>query len=227
MSPPAPLPARRPDRMLATTRQLVSSAQGGDDEAVQQLFARYYPRLERIVRARLGPRLRARLEVEDVLQEAFLQAVLRLEEFEMRSESAFLDWLATIALNRIRKAAQRWSTEKRDDARLTSIDAQADDGVARRVRDLTARVTGPVTRAVRGERDAALEEALDELSEEHREVIVLRHMVGLSHAEIADRIGRPSESAAREFYRRARAKLAIALRGKGLAEEAGGGEGAR
>jgi len=205
--------------MVMNTEQLVLGAQGGDDQAVQSLFIRYYPRVERIVRARLGARLRARVDVEDVLQETFLQAVLRLSDFEMRSESAFLDWLATIGLNRIRKLAEHWSKQKRSTDREISLDGYPSDSISGRVRDLTARVTGPLTRAIDDERDTLLEQALDELDPEHREVLILRHFVGLSHAEIAERIDRGSEAAAREYYRRARAKLALKLRGKGGFED--------
>ncbi len=201
------------------TARLVLAAQEGDDVAVQHLFERYYPRVERIVRARLGRHLRARVEVEDILQETFLNAVLRLDEFEMRSESAFLDWLAVLSLRQINRAAEHWGREKRDPRRLVAIDAP-DDAISRRVRELTARVSGPLTKSIRGERRRGLEDALDALEESQREVIVLRHFVGLSFEEIAGRIGRPTEAAAREFYRRARAKLAVILRTK----DAGGSD---
>lgn len=215
---PDSLVAEAPARMAANTEELVSAAKHGDDVAVQQLLLRYYPRLERIVRARLGPQLRARVEVEDILQETFLQAILRIEDFEHRGDGAFLDWLAALGTNQVRKAAEHWSREKRAPGREVRVDHDACDSVSRRVRELSGRISGPVTRALRGERDEILEQALDELDESHREVIVLRNLIGLSFAEIAERMGRASEPAVRELHRRARAKLAVSLRRRGYVD---------
>ena len=198
------------------TRQLIQNAQDGDDGAVEELYSRYYPRVRKVVRAKLGANLRQRLEVDDVLQEVFLQSLLRLQSFEMRSDSAFIDWLATIALNQIRKMAEHWGRQKRSAREEVSLDYDADDAVSKRVRDITSRVTGPMTRAIHQEDDRLLEEALDSLDEEHRDVLVLRHFVGLSHQAIAERMGKPTEGAAREFYRRARARLAMELRRRGF-----------
>ena len=80
------------------------------------------------------------------------------------------------------------------------------DAVSERVQELTARVSGPLTRAIRSEQDAMLEETLDELDEAHREVLLLRNFAGLAWAEVAERLGRESEAAAarllelREMY---------------------------
>jgi RNA polymerase sigma-70 factor (ECF subfamily) len=205
--------------MSETTEELVLAAQGGDDLAVQELFLRYVPRLSRIVRARLGPRLRAHVAVDDILQETFLQAILRLRDFESRGEGAFLDWLSTLGCNQVQKAAEHWSREKRDPGREIPVDGRPADSISERVRELSGRISGPVTRALHAEREALFEQALDGLDEAHREVIVLRNLTGLSFAEIAERMGRQSEPAVRELHRRARAKLAVSLRRKGYVDE--------
>ncbi len=198
------------------TAQLVLSAQDGDDLAIDELLLRYYPRLERIVRARVGPALRARVEIDDILQETFLQAVLRLSDFEMRSDSAFLDWLATIGTNQVLKAAEHHGRERRSASREEPLLVDMGDAVSARVRELTGRVSGPLTRALYRERDELLLAALDQLSGDHREVLVLRHLVGMPFEEITARLDRPTDAATRELYRRSRAQLAIALRRNGV-----------
>jgi len=201
------------------TERLIWEAQEGDDFALQDLYTRYYPRVARIVRMRLGPRLRVVVEVDDIIQETFLRAVLQLQDFSVQSEAGFLDWLATIALNQIRAAAKHWSREKRSPDREERHSIHPRDSLSERVLQISARVTGPLTGAARSEREQILEAALDELDEVHREVIILRSLVGASFEEIAARLGRPSEAAARELFRRARARLAVKLRGRGLGQE--------
>jgi RNA polymerase sigma-70 factor (ECF subfamily) len=175
-------------------------------------MARVYPRVERLVRARLGAKLRRQVEVEDVVQETFLQTLLRIEKFERRDDATFADWLATIALNQIRAQAVHWSREKRAPDRVEPRGERGDDAVSRRIREISAHSTGPLSRMLRRERDESLYAALDELSEEQRESIALRHFAGMAFAEIAAKLGKPTEAAAREHYRRSRARLAIVLR---------------
>ena len=67
------------------------------------------------------------------------------------------------------------------------------------------------------ENQDALESAFDELTEEHREVITLARLVGLSHAEIADQTDR-TEDACRQLLRRALIKLHLALEKRGVTE---------
>jgi RNA polymerase sigma-70 factor (ECF subfamily) len=198
------------------TRDLLGRASAGDEEAFAELVRRYWPRLAVVVRARMGAALRSRIEVDDLLQETFLHALLGLPRFEPEDDEAFLHWLCTIATNAIRKEAERWSTQKRDARREEPL-AGGSPEEAERIRELKAAVTGPLTRALRNERDEVLVAALDELPEDAREAILLRYFQGLSWAEVARELGRPSEAAARELYRRARARLAVVLQRRGLA----------
>lgn len=201
------------------TETLVREAQRGDRRALETLFDRCYPRVARIVSARVGPKLRQMVGVDDLVQEVFLQALLRLERFEPRSDAGFLDWLATIAANQVRKAAVHWSRDKRDPGRLAAAAGHPDDGVTRAVREFTARTTSPLSRAARRESHDALLAALDLLDDAQREAIVLRHFAGMEFEEIAVRLGRPGPAAAREHYRRSRARLAVTLRRLGAAPE--------
>lgn len=76
--------------------------------------------------------------------------------------------------------------------------------------DAYATLSTPSLLLARKEGEAAFEAAFDELSAEHREIITLARLVGLSHAEIASQLGK-TEEACRQLLRRALIKLEIAL----------------
>ena len=96
------------------TAELLQRAQQGEMQATNELFRRYHPRLVHIVAMRLGQRLGSiRAEVEDIVQDALLDAFRGLREFEPRSEGALLYWLAELAMNRYRDRWRREHAQKR------------------------------------------------------------------------------------------------------------------
>ena len=82
---------------IVQTLELVRASQGGDDDALNRLFERYYPRVRKVIRLRMGPKLREKLESVDILQEVFRTAFEGFERFEMRDEASFINWLSKIA----------------------------------------------------------------------------------------------------------------------------------
>ena len=86
------------------TAALIRMGKGGDGSALNTLFARYHQKVLRIVRLRLNPELRSRLRVQsmDILQDVFLHAFKKLQDFELTSEGSFIHWLSRIVGNVIR-----------------------------------------------------------------------------------------------------------------------------
>src|SRR4051794_16654540 len=142
------------------------------------------------IRARLGPRLRARVESVDVLQDAYLAAHDAFDQFDYRDEGAFTRWLFRIIENRLRDLNDNFLAKKRRAVALPVPDP----------------ATGPVTAADRGERREALVRALDGLEEDHRRVVLLRYFEGLSAEETGRLMGR-SPGAVRKLAARALAVL--------------------
>ena len=87
---------------LTTTFLLVRRAKGGEEEALGSLFARYYPRVSKIVRLRLGKTLLGVLDATDILQETFVAAIKAFKRFELRDEASVINWLSRIAERKIR-----------------------------------------------------------------------------------------------------------------------------
>lgn len=189
--------------------ELVGRAQGGDLQAYNRLFERYYERVLHIVRVRLGPHMRRLVEPEDILQETFIAAVNTFERFEMRHESSLVNWLAKLAENKIREAVDYHHAQKRDRRRERGFQHVRDALASGTLRiEPVADITLPDERAATGELKRLMEECLAELTDDHREVILLRLYAKGSWAWVAEQMGRPTEAAARELFRRAKVALA-------------------
>jgi RNA polymerase sigma-70 factor (ECF subfamily) len=143
------------------------------------------------VEARIGSHLKTRVEANDVVQETFTRAVQILSTFVWQGEGSFLRWIKAIASNEILRLAKR---ERRRE--FISIDLTEEP----------AGGSSPSQGIRREERFSRLESALEGLSPEHKEVILLARIQGLRLAEVAKRMGR-SPNAVAQLLGRALAKL--------------------
>src|SRR5881397_3758324 len=91
----------------AETQTLLRQIRAGDRQAFEQLFARHRPYLRRLVELRLDPRLRSRVDPSDVVQEAHLEALNRLNVYLGRPPLPFRLWLRQIACDRALKARRQ------------------------------------------------------------------------------------------------------------------------
>ena len=192
------------------TQHLVALAKEGDESALNQLCSIYGERVRRIIRLRLDQKLRPKLDSVDIVQDALIQALGGLKDFNYQNEGDFLRWLSRIAENKLRDILDKFHTEKRDvhkeipfkkEGRSTESGSVAAPG--------PMRTTTPSVIACRKEALDKLEQALDKLKPEYKQVVMLKKIEGLSHAEIAERLGK-KEGAMRMLLARAMAALAIA-----------------
>lgn len=202
---------------MTETFELVRRAQAGDDPALNALIERYYERVRRAVRALIGPQLRKKLETVDILQPAFAKAFQDFDRFEMRDEGSLLHWLLRYAQNQVNDQVRHWNSVKRDPRKERPLESPVTDSATVHRADLrSATATAPPDAVARDEENRALEAALDELEPDHRKLIVLFDFLGMSWADVAREAGRPSADAARIMHGTAQARLAIALRRRGL-----------
>ena len=172
---------------------LVAAVRAGDETAFAELFRRYYPPVTGYVRSYVRDSGRA----EDVAQEAFCSALRRLRATD--AQINFRPWIHEIARNASIDLYRR-SRKVRE----VSIDSDAGLPAAD-----VARLEGsvpPDVAVIGRQRLEHLKGALDELSETHQEVIVLRELEGLSYAEIGERM-QLSPSAVESTLFRARRRL--------------------
>lgn len=194
---------RQPD--LSVTQELVEKAQGGDAESFGLLIQRYRGRLEALVHLRMGARLRAKVEMEDVLQEACLGAFRSMSQFHWTDEGSFYRWIGRIVENTIRGFVRHhFQTKKRDPSRECSLDGpgRGSSGEEQRLRlQLQDTGTPPDVRVRRQERLDRLEAAVAQLEPDHREVILLSTIQGLPMNEVGERMGRSRRAASMLFLR--------------------------
>ncbi len=195
--PPRPSEPDATPPGLTASLELVARAQAGDGEAKERLFARYYPRVFRVVRARMGVGLRALEAPEDIVQNTFLAALSALERFEAREDAALIDWFARLTENQLRTVAKHHGAAKRARAEPLSTAASEPSSPA----------PSPLEQLTQAEQARLLDECIHELPADEREVLILRDHADASWSLIAARLGRPSEGAARELHRRAQVRL--------------------
>jgi RNA polymerase sigma-70 factor, ECF subfamily len=151
----------------------------------QRSLERYGDYLRLLARLQLSPRLQAKLDASDVVQQALLQAHEGREQFRGQSEGEWLAWLRAILANALAAAVRRFSTESRDLHRERSLEADLDQSSSRLEGLLAADQSSPSERAGRAEELVRLAHAMACLPPDQRRVVELHHLKGLPVAEVA------------------------------------------
>lgn len=179
--------------------RLIDQALGGDSAAFGQLVTRYQDRLYNTLVHVVGSREAA----YDVVQDAFVQAYVKLDTFHRAS--AFYTWLYRIAFNT--------AVSHRRRAKPTLSVEQARDALGHEPVD---RGDPPQARMERQERACQVHAALAKISEEHRSILVLREIDGCSYEQIADILGLPIGTIRSRLHR---ARLQLREQLKGILQE--------
>ncbi|MFG0315975.1 MAG: sigma-70 family RNA polymerase sigma factor [Planctomycetota bacterium JB042] len=190
--------------LMVDEPSLVSRASRGDPVAVDALLENHLPGLRAFIRLRMGRDLRARESCSDLAQSVCREVLEHIGRFRYRGEAEFRRWLYVEAQRKIANRVQFHRAERRDVQREVRAPTEADD---RRLGALYRGTLTPSRRLLAKEQVERLEEAFDRLTDDHREVVVLSRIVGLSRAEVAERMGR-TEDSVRNLLHRALSKLA-------------------
>lgn len=195
---------------------LAAGAVQGDRHAEETLWRTYRPRLKRMVVAELDPRLSARVDPSDVVQEAILEAHRRLPECVVRPPLSFYPWLRGIASDHLANVHRaHLGTQARDIAReAPSPVGLPDDSVDYLAQRLINDEASPVQRVIKEELRRRVRETLNQLSAEDRRVLVLRLIEDMSAEETALVLG-ISAAAVRMRQVRALERFADLLRAAG------------
>ncbi len=192
------------------TRQLVALAKDGDRSALDRLYAVYGERVRWMMRLRMGKELRSKLESTDLAQEVFMRTLKGLGTFTYENEGDFTRWLARITDNAVRDYLDKLHARKRDIRRERPLDDRGSgDGTGFHENPPGCSTTTPSVIMSKQEELARLERAMDTLKAEHREVIVLAKIEGMSYSRIAGRLGK-SVDAVKMLVARATVALARA-----------------
>lgn len=177
---------------------LVARVQSGDQAALSELFDRHRDKLRRMVELRLDSRLAGRVSASDVLQEAWIDAVKRVEHYFAKDGQSFFGWLRLIVGQRIADVHREHLAGKRDAGRELGNNTTDSTCMAAR---LIGRSSSPSQAAQRSETFAQLEEALSRMDPLDREVLALRHFEELSNGETAEILGIQTAAASKRYVR--------------------------
>jgi len=182
------------------TVELLQKAKRGDESALDRLLERCIPVLRRWAHGRMPASSRGMLETADLVQDAVIAAMRRLDAFEPRHQGALQAYLRKAVLNRIRDLARR---HKRG---LDQTDLPG---------DLADERTSPLEQAIGQENLARYEAAMQRLDAPDREAIVARLELQQSYEELAVVLNKPTAAAARMSVTRAMKRLALEMRDAG------------
>jgi len=197
---------------LTQSMQLVQRFQRGDEAALNELFQRYYDRVQRIARIRMGPWLRGLTETDDIVQNTFAVAFGKIGEIEVRDHASIIQYLATLLERQIKGAVEYFGAQKRDPGRAVPL-VSASDPEAETDEPADPRPE-PLEQVVSQELKDLYDGCVQSLIPDQREVVLLKEYADASWPEIQAALGRPTVHATQELYCRAQLKLAECLRRK-------------
>src|SRR5262249_56549060 len=92
---------------------LIEKVRGGDQQALAELYARHRDKLRRMIQLRLDHRLAGRISASDVLQEAYIDAVKRIEHYFQKPDQPFFGWLRLVVGQRLADGHREHPPQKR------------------------------------------------------------------------------------------------------------------
>jgi RNA polymerase sigma-70 factor (ECF subfamily) len=184
--------------------EIVRRVRAGDSAVFEILMRRHNQRVYRVVRAVV----KGEADVEDVMQQAYINAFTHLHQFEDRSQ--FSTWLIRIALH---EAFGRRRKMQRAEISTARIRSDVDDDRGESMETLSSPEADPERQAYAQELHRVLEAAVDTLPEIYRTVFMLRDIEGLSTSETGEGLGLGDEAVKTRLHRaRAMIRRAVTVR---------------
>jgi RNA polymerase sigma factor (sigma-70 family) len=190
-------PGSREPLASDATVDLLNRVKSGDNDALDRLLERCIPPLRRWAHGRLPAYARGMLETADLVQDAAIATMRRLDAFEVRHQGGLQAYFRQAVMNRIRDLARQ--RERRPDR--TSLPEQLlDEGPS------------PLDAAIGSENVARYDAALHRLKPADRDAIIGRIELQYTYAELATVLNKPTADAARVTVMRAMKRLAEEMR---------------
>lgn len=191
---------------------LLERAQKGDRSAVEQLLASSREPIRRMISLRLDPALSARLDASDVVQDVLIEASHRLDDYLRSPAIPFALWLRHIARDHVidahrkHRKAQRRSLDREQHLAASAWNNQSSADLMTQIYD---QELTPASAAIRQEMQRRLEQAIDRLEDEDRELILMRLSEGMSNQEVATLYGLTGPAASMRYLRAVRRLQAL------------------
>ena len=176
----------------------------GDAEALAELFSRHRERLWRMVHFRLDQPLAGRVDPEDILQEAYLDAAKRIQHYRDDSPASSFLWLRMIVTQTMIDTHRRHLGAQQRDARREVAGGRCFFPQATSTSlasQLLGHLTSPSQVAMRAELSDQLERAIATMEPIDQEILALRHFEELTNSEVAQVLGIQVKAASIRYVR--------------------------
>ena len=188
--------------MTVDPEVLLREARAGDAATLGRLLELYRRYLALLARVQIGHRLQGKVDASDIVQETFLEAHRNFPRFRGTSEGELVRWLRQILAANLADLLRRYLGAQGRDVRLErEIEDAFDRSSVLLDRGLVAQQSSPSQQAARREQAVLLADALDQLPDDYRDVLVLRHLEGLTFPQVSSRMGRSLDSVEKLWMR--------------------------
>lgn len=185
------------------TQELLKAAGNGEPDAMNRLMDRHRDALRQMVRMRMDRAIAQRVDASDVVQDVLIEANRRFEEYIQNPGAPFHLWLRQLAKDRMidmhrrHRGAQRRSVDREQQMNVQFGDQSSLDLAAHlRDHELT-----PAAANIRRELEERFLAALERLSAEERDIILMRHYEHLGNSEVAQALGVTPPAAGMRYLR--------------------------
>lgn len=185
---------------------LLHLARQGCNRSLGELLDRYRKYLKALVRVQLHRSLEVKADASDLVQETFLRAHDEFQQFQGRNEQQLLGWLRAILASRLAKHVRRHMTQRRSLTLEQRLADELDRSSMAFAPALVQREPSPSEVASRKEQVVLVASAIEDLPDDYRTIILLRHVQGLPYADVAAIMDRSVDSV-KKLWVRALAQL--------------------
>lgn len=189
------------------TQELLAGAENGDAEAVNRLLERHRDAVRRMIDLRMDRKIARRVDASDIVQDVLIEANRRLADYLKNPAMPFHLWLRHMAKDRLIDAHRRHrGAAKRSLDREQPLVApgRLDKSTLNLVAELRDQGRTPASEAAWNELQLQFVAAVDDLDEQDREVVLMRHFEKLSNSEVAEALNLSSAAASMRYLRAVR-----------------------
>ncbi len=184
-------------------------------EVLAAAYTQYEHRLRRVIDLRLDRRLARRIDVADVLQDSYVDALLRLDHYLDAPSMPLFEWLRFLVVQRVLAIhRQHFRAKKRDARRDRELSHSSSDEPGRLAvsKRLSADDLTPVAAAIQAESTQLVKRLLGELEASDQQILMLRHMEDMTNQETAKELGITPPAASKRYSRALRRFARLARR---------------
>ena len=170
--------------------QLLNRIAAGDPEALGTLFSKYLPKLKGMVAARIDPRIAARVDESDVMQEVHVEVLRRVPEYIEKREVSFYEWMRFLTKQKLAEVTRRHIGVQSRDVRRERRQPKNQTGNSSVLLTgfLAGKVNSPSSVVGKAEVRILVSQCIERLEPMDREILLLRHVEQMKTVEVAERL---------------------------------------